>query len=101
MPRRRRTETHATVAAQLTEARSDVTAVTRVLSALDGASTTEAVVHAALDTVRDCFGWAYGSYWAVDHADGILHFLAESGDAGSEFRAVTRTASFAEGVGLS
>ena len=88
-------------AAQLAEARSDVTAVTRVVTALDAAATVDDVARAALDTVRECFGWAYGSYWRIDRADGQLHFAVESGDAGREFREVTLTASFAEGVGLS
>ncbi|MEU2350019.1 GAF domain-containing protein [Modestobacter sp. NPDC049651] len=88
-------------AAQLAEARSDVAAVTRVVAALDAAATAEDVARAALDTVRECFGWAYGSYWQVERADGLLHFAVESGDAGREFREVTLTASFAEGVGLS
>ncbi|GAA4733382.1 hypothetical protein GCM10023328_10980 [Modestobacter marinus] len=87
--------------AELAEARSDVTAVTRVLAALDRASTTADVARAALDTVRDCFGWAYGSYWQIAPEDGALHFAVESGDAGQEFRQVTLTASFADGVGLS
>ena len=42
--------------AELAEARSDVTAVTQVLMALDGAVTEEQVARAALDTVRQCFG---------------------------------------------
>ncbi|NYJ06583.1 GAF domain-containing protein [Petropleomorpha daqingensis] len=88
-------------AAALEEARSDVTAVTRVLAALQAATTVDEVVRAALDTVRESFGWAYGSYWQLDPADHCLHFVAESGNAGQEFRDVTLRASFAEGVGLS
>jgi GAF domain-containing protein len=86
--------------ALLDEARSDVAAVTRVLGALDRATTAEEVARTALATVRDCFGWAYGSYWRVDPADRALHVVVESGDAGREFREVTLAASFAEGVGL-
>ena len=85
----------------LAEARSDVRAVTTVLAALTAATTPDGVARAALDTVRQSFGWAYGSYWRVDPADGHLHFAVESGDAGQEFRQVTLAASFAEGVGLS
>ncbi len=89
------------VGAALEEARADVTAVTRVIAALDEAATLDAVVRAALETVRQCFGWAYGSYWAVDAGQRVLRFGAESGEAGEEFRRVTLEASFAEGVGLS
>jgi len=87
--------------AELAEARSDVAAVTRVLGALDRTTTEEEVARAALDAVRQCFGWAYGSYWKVAAEDHQLHFEVESGDAGPAFRAVTLTASFPEGVGLS
>ena len=59
--------------AELAEARSDVAAVTRVLAALDRATTADDVAQVALDTVRDCFGWAYGSYWAVSPEDQALH----------------------------
>ena len=86
---------------QLAEARSDVAAVTEVLQVLNATLTTEAVARAALDAVRERFGWAYGSYWQVDRADRQLHFVAESGSAGEEFRQVTMSAAFAEGVGLS
>src|SRR4051812_14764751 len=88
-------------AAQLAEARSDVRAVTDVLTVLNGTMTTDAVIRVALDAVRESFGWAYGSYWQLDPADRQLHFAAESGNAGQEFRDITLRASFAEGVGLS
>ena len=51
--------------------------------------------------MRSAFGWAYGSYWALDEQAKVLKFQQESGSAGEEFRAVTLSASFAEGVGLS
>lgn len=83
------------------EARSDVAAVTRVVTALDAARDVASVVQAALRVVRESFGWAYGSYWEIDPAEKVLRFAAESGTAGEEFRRVTSAASFAEGVGLS
>ncbi|WP_235531155.1 MULTISPECIES: methyl-accepting chemotaxis protein [unclassified Nocardioides] len=83
------------------EAESDTTAVNKVLSTLSAASDVEVAIQTALDTVRNEFGWAYGSYWKVDAADRTLKFDRESGDAGAEFRRVTVQASFAEGVGLS
>ena len=55
----------------------------------------------ALETVRTAFGWAYGSFWALDEDAHVLRFDVESGSAGDEFRRVTLAASFAEGVGLS
>lgn len=83
------------------EAATDTAAVNKVLSSVGEASTPEQAVRTALDVVRSEFGWAYGSYWAIDPGDGTLKFSAESGDAGEEFRAVTLRASFAKGVGLS
>jgi methyl-accepting chemotaxis protein len=79
---------------------ADTVAVNRVLSALQTASSTDEAAQIAVDTVRDAFGWAYASYWAVED-DAALHFRLESGDAGEEFRKVTLAASFREGVGLS
>lgn len=89
-----------TAATELSESRENIDAVTAVVHALAGATTSEEAVRAALDVVRERFDWAYGSYWRVD-GDRALHFVQESGDAGEEFRRVTRAASFTEGVGLS
>jgi methyl-accepting chemotaxis protein len=83
------------------EAAADTTAVNKVLSSLAAAQSADAAVQSTLDTVRNEFGWVYGSYWTVDPADRLLKFDRESGDAGAEFRRVTLQASFAEGVGLS
>ncbi|MEV1286354.1 GAF domain-containing protein [Micromonospora sp. NPDC049679] len=85
----------------LTEAAANASAVTAVVRALGAATSSEQAVRAALDTVRDCFGWVYGSYWRVDPEAGVLRFAVESGDAGPEFRQVTLSATFREGVGLS
>ncbi|WP_336026598.1 GAF domain-containing protein [Geodermatophilus sp. FMUSA9-8] len=89
-----------TVTAALTEARSDLAAVTAVLTALEAAKTVDDITAAALETVRGSFGWTYGSFWRIDPSDHQLHFVAESGSAGEEFRRVTAQATFAKGVGL-
>ena len=83
------------------EATADNAAVNKVLAAAAAASTEDEAVQSTLDVVRSEFGWAYGSFWRIDPAEGVLKYAAESGDAGQEFRAVTLAASFAEGVGLS
>ncbi|WP_300639244.1 methyl-accepting chemotaxis protein [Nocardioides sp.] len=88
-------------AAERDDAMADANALSKTLAVLGSSSTREEAIQQTLDAVRAEFGWAYGSYWAVDPADGLLHFAAESGDAGPEFRAVTLAATFAEGVGLS
>jgi len=82
------------------EAGRDIAAVNSVIRDVSGAETAEGALRTALDTIRVGFGWAYGSYWEIDRSDRALHFSQESGDAGQEFRAITRTASFLEGVGL-
>ncbi|SHF55349.1 GAF domain-containing protein [Jatrophihabitans endophyticus] len=86
---------------QVEDGRHDIEAVTRVVTALASADTSADAVTIALEVVRTEFGWAYGSYWPLDRAAGVLRFGQESGSAGAEFRRVTRAASFAEGVGLS
>jgi GAF domain-containing protein len=78
---------------------SDSAAITRVVTALADASDEQSALMAALSTVREAFGWAYGSVWKVAE-DGLLRFAVESGTVNDEFRQVTVEASFAEGVGL-
>jgi GAF domain-containing protein len=88
-------------AAEAAEARENAAAVITVVRALQSSNSSATAAKAALDAVRECFGWAYGSYWRIDPDAGVLRFAVESGDAGPEFRTVTLAASFAEGVGLS
>ena len=87
--------------AGLQETLNDRAAVTSVVSSVGEARNQEGALRRALETVREAFGWAYGSYWALDPASNTLKFQVESGSAGEEFRRVTLAASFAEGVGLS
>ena len=83
------------------EAASDTQAVNRVLESVGKANTVEDAARVALDTVRDAFGWAYGSYWPLDVEENVLKFKVESGTVNEEFRRVTLESKFAEGVGLS
>ncbi|MGY1653618.1 methyl-accepting chemotaxis protein [Geodermatophilus sp. SYSU D01119] len=85
----------------LKETLDDRVAVTTVVTEIGAARDEQSALRSALDTVRTAFGWAYGSFWALDEAEGVLRFSTESGSAGEEFREVTLAASFAEGVGLS
>ncbi|MFO0603457.1 MAG: methyl-accepting chemotaxis protein [Polyangiales bacterium] len=82
------------------EAALEAQATSRVLEAASGAATPEEAAKAALDVVRDAFGWAYGSYWGLDPASRTLRFRVESGEVNRDFRRVTMAAEFAEGVGL-
>jgi GAF domain-containing protein len=74
------------------EAARDLAAVNRVLRDIATASSRESATTTALGTIREGFGWAYGSYWAVSDEDHALHFVTESGSAGQEFREVTLAA---------
>jgi GAF domain-containing protein len=78
---------------------ADSEAVNQVLKALGTVRTAEEAAKVALETVRDKFGWAYGSYWQLD--GDALRFSVESGDVTPEFKQVTRSARFQKGVGLS
>jgi GAF domain-containing protein len=89
------------VAERQAESAQDMDAVNQVLRQVSGATTKETAMSTALATIREGFGWAYGSYWAVDPKEQVLRFVTESGSAGQEFRDVTLKASFQEGVGLS
>jgi PAS domain S-box-containing protein len=83
------------------EARANLAAVVRVLEATQSARTPAEAARAALEAVRSAFGWAYGSYWALDPKDNVLRFAVESGAVNEEFRRVTAEARFREGEGLS
>jgi GAF domain-containing protein len=83
------------------EAAQDMEAVNAVLRGVSRAPDRQTAMATALTSIREGFGWAYGSYWAVDPQDRALKFVQEAGTAGQEFRDVTLAASFQEGVGLS
>ncbi|MBD3780081.1 MAG: GAF domain-containing protein [Micrococcales bacterium] len=84
----------------IAEVARDQQAVTTSVARVGACTDEEDALRTALDTVREEFGWEYGSYWAVDPEARVLRFQVESGTAGEEFRQVTLAASFAEGVGL-
>ena len=57
-----------------TESTANTSAVNHVLEAMGNAKTCNEAARAALDTVRDAFGWAYGSYWVRDEKENALKF---------------------------
>src|SRR4051812_6870837 len=91
----------AVTTAQLRENLDDQNAVTTVVAEVGEATDEPTALRVALESVRTAFGWAYGSFWALDETENVLTFDVESGSAGDEFRQGTLSASFAEGVGLS
>ncbi|HUY88136.1 MAG TPA: methyl-accepting chemotaxis protein [Pirellulales bacterium] len=99
-PRRQKTSPGADLRGALEEANANTQAVLAVIEALGRAAAAEEAVKAALDAMRSSFGWAYGSYWAVDPKDKALAFVRESGTVNPEFQRVTASARFREGEGL-
>ena len=83
-----------------TESMKNLEASNKATMAVAGATRTLDAAKAALDSIRESFGWAYGSYWQLDKKTKTLKFGVDSGTVTSEFRRVTEGASFAEGVGL-
>jgi len=79
---------------------ANTTAVNQLLLALARARTVRDVVTAALGSVREAFGWSYGSFWEVQAEEQALRFSQDSGTVGEDFRRVTAEARFREGEGL-
>ncbi len=98
--RARRTQAEPRMAEELREAYADIDTINTISEALGNVKTSAEALRVGLDAVRTAFGWAYGSYWAVDPEGDTLRFGLESGEAGEEFRRVTRTATFDKGVGV-
>jgi methyl-accepting chemotaxis protein len=86
---------------KVTETAANTQAVNQVLAEMGKATTAQEAVNAALETVKSSFGWAYGSYWALDAKENALKFVQESGSVNAEFRRATVEARFREGEGLS
>jgi methyl-accepting chemotaxis protein len=82
------------------EMAADTNAVNQLLMAIGQASAAREVAGAALETIREAFGWSYGAYWEFDPKDQVLRFAVESGTAGEEFRRLTVGTQFREGEGL-
>jgi len=82
------------------ETAQNTAAVNRVLAALAATNRFDDAIHTTLETVRNEFGWDYGSYWIRDSEADVLRFALDSGTMNEEFRKVTRESTFAEGVGF-
>jgi methyl-accepting chemotaxis protein len=84
----------------LAEARADARAIARVVEGTANVSRVAEIVQAALDTVREAFGWNYASWWRLDEQSQVLRLDKESGTIDEEFRRVSRELSFQEGTGI-
>ncbi|GLY33239.1 GAF domain-containing protein [Kineosporia sp. NBRC 101731] len=83
------------------KAAQDVDLVSTVIRELTTATSDDDALRVAMETIRRDFDWQYGSFWRLDEEAQVLRFAKESGDVNSEFRDVTLSASFAQGIGLS
>ncbi|MBV8077430.1 MAG: hypothetical protein JO284_13570, partial [Planctomycetaceae bacterium] len=81
---------------KLEEAGSNARAIFKIIEAQSRVTSADEAAITAIETVREAFGWAYGSYWALDPADGSLRFAVDSGSVSEEFRTITATARFRE-----
>lgn len=82
------------------ETAADVRAVNQLLLAIGRARSARDVIAAALSSVREAFGWTYGSYWEIHADDQALRFSQDAGTVSDEFRRVTAESRFREGEGL-
>ena len=65
----------------LQEARQNAQAILKVVESLEHADSPDAAMLAALNSVREAFGWAYGTFWALDEKERVLYFTAEQTSA--------------------
>lgn len=79
----------------------DTLAFKSTLEALSNVENEDEIIQTALNTIKESFGWVYGSFWRVDTDSNVLTFETESGTVNHQFEQVTRNASFEKGVGLS
>ena len=70
------------------------------LGVLQSTADKQRAIQSLLETIRNTFGWAYGSYWEVNNKGTELVFGVQSGQVNPEFEAVTQSASFEKGVGF-
>jgi putative methionine-R-sulfoxide reductase with GAF domain len=70
------------------------------LGVLQSAADKHRAIQSLLETIRNTFGWAYGSYWEVNNKGTELVFAVQSGQVNPEFEAVTQSATFEKGVGF-
>jgi methyl-accepting chemotaxis protein len=74
--------------------------LSRFAQAMRGVETADAAARAALDVIRDAWGWDYGTYWVVDTREDVLRFAVESGTVSEDFRRAASQGTFREGEGV-
>lgn len=71
-----------------------------LIEQLQNPRTLEEGVLTALETIREGYGWEYGSFWQLDLSDQVLKFAIDSGSVSGGFVQATKASTFPRGVGL-
>jgi methyl-accepting chemotaxis protein len=79
---------------------ADTAAVNHLLMAMSKSSGECEVVMAALEAIREAFGYQYGAAWVVDESTGALRLAAEVGTASEEIRRAAAQRRLREGEDL-
>ncbi len=58
------------------------------------------MITAALSSVREAFGWIYGTFWKLHPEEQVLRFAQDAGSVSEEFRRATAETQFREGEGI-
>ncbi len=82
------------------ETAADIRAVNQLLVAVGRARSLSDVITAALSSVREAFGWTYGTFWKLHPEEQVLRFAQDAGSVSEEFRRVTAETQFREGEGI-
>lgn len=78
----------------------DTEAINQIIQSMIKATTEKEAIQIGLETVRNNFGWAYGSFWQIDKRNNTLRFQQDSGIVNPEFLQVTQSAEFKKGTGI-
>ncbi len=81
------------------EVAADTTAVASLLLSMSRAQSVDEVLASSLSSIREAYGWDYGTYWEHDPEAGVMRFGRDSGVVAEEFRRKTMETTFREGEG--
>ncbi len=84
---------------QLQESQDNTAVVLKTTQSLEHATCFDDAARGALECVRSCFGWAYGSYWSFDPSGGCA-IVCESGTVDPEFDHLARQTRYSPMTGL-
>jgi len=79
---------------------SNMEAINRVLTALARAKTPDQAMQITMQSVCECYGWAYGCCWQIDPIQRALTFGMDWGQISQAFKDANRRVKLAKGIGL-